>query len=73
MPNYNGLPDNWAQLTPAQKREYRLNQFLNPTDVPFVSKEAANAYKVRAQRTVDVFMSRSPTVFPSAFRWETSL
>ena len=43
MANYHGLPENWAQLTPAQKREYRLNQFLNPTDIQFVSEEAAKA------------------------------
>ena len=64
MPNYSGLPDNWAQLTPAQKREYRLNQFLNPTNIPFVSQDAAKAYKVRAQRLVDVFNVKEPDRVP---------
>jgi hypothetical protein len=64
MPNYSGLPDNWAQLTPAQKREYRLNQFLNPADIPFVSPDAAKAYKVRAQRLVDVFNVKEPDRVP---------
>ena len=64
MPNYTGLPANWAQLTPAQKREYRLNQFLNPTDIPFVSQEAAKAYKVRAQRMVDAFNVKEPDRVP---------
>ena len=64
MPNYNGLPDNWAQLTPAQKREYRLNQFLNPTDIPFVSQDAAKAYKARAQRLVDVYNVKEPDRVP---------
>jgi hypothetical protein len=59
-----GLPDNWPQLTPAQKREYRINQFLNPTDVKFVSAEAAKAYKIRAQRTVDVFNVKEPDRVP---------
>jgi hypothetical protein len=64
MPNYKGLPDNWAQLTHAQKREYRLNQFLNPADIPFVSPDAAKAYKVRAQRLVDVFNVKEPDRVP---------
>jgi hypothetical protein len=64
MPNYNGLPGNWAQLTPEQKREYRLDRFLNPTDIPFVSEAAAKAYKVRAQRTVDVFNVKEPDRVP---------
>lgn len=59
-----GLPSNWAQLTPAQKREHRLNQFLNPTDVKFVSPDAAKAYKVRAQRTVDVLNVKEPDRVP---------
>ena len=33
----NGYPADWAQLTPTQKREYRLSRFLNPTNVKFVS------------------------------------
>ncbi len=64
MPNYRGLPENWAQLAPEQKREYRLNQFLNPTDIPFVSRDAAGAYKARAQRLVDVFNVKEPDRVP---------
>ena len=30
-----GLPENWAQMTPQQKREHRLNQFMNPTGIKF--------------------------------------
>jgi len=59
-----GLPGNWAQLTPEQKREYRLNQFLNPTDIQFISPDAAKAYKVRAQRIVDVFNVKEPDRVP---------
>jgi hypothetical protein len=51
-------------MTPAQKREYRLNQLLNPTDIKFVSPEAAKAYKIRAQRTVDVFNVKEPDRVP---------
>jgi hypothetical protein len=59
-----GYPANWSQLTPVKKREYRLNQFLNPTDIKFVGPEAAKAYKVRAQRYVDVFNVQEPDRVP---------
>jgi hypothetical protein len=59
-----GLPENWAQLTPAEKREYRLNRFLNPVHIKFVSPEAAKAYKIRAQRTADVFNVKEPDRVP---------
>jgi hypothetical protein len=64
MANDNVLPGNWMQLTPAQKREYRLNRFLNPTDIRFISPEAARAYKVRAQRIVDVIKVKEPDRVP---------
>jgi hypothetical protein len=64
MANYMGLPDHWATLTPAQKRDYRLNQFLNPTDIPFVNQDAARDYKVRAQRMVDVLNVKEPDRVP---------
>jgi hypothetical protein len=59
-----GLPENWTQLTPAQKRDYRLDRFLNPTDIKFVSPEAAAAYKIRAQRMVDVLNVKEPDRVP---------
>ncbi len=59
-----GLPENWTQLTPAQKRQYRLNRFLNPTNINFVSPEAAEAYRLRAKRIVDVFNVSEPDRVP---------
>jgi len=58
------LPDNWAQLTPEQKRQYRLNAFLNPEGINFVSPEAEKAYKVRAKRLVDVYNVQEPDRVP---------
>jgi hypothetical protein len=63
--NQPGYPANWSQLTPAQKRQYRINQFLNP-GIQFVSPEAAQAYKIRAQRTVDAFNVKEPDRVPIA-------
>jgi hypothetical protein len=60
----NGYPENWTQMTPAQKREHRLNQFLNPVHVKFVSPEAEAAYKTRAQRYVDAFNLKEPDRVP---------
>ncbi len=58
------LPDNWAQMTPVQKRQYRLDRYLNAEGVNFVSEEAKKAYKVRAQRTVDVYNVQEPDRVP---------
>jgi uroporphyrinogen-III decarboxylase len=58
-----GYPAEWAQMTPAQKREYRINRFLNP-GVEFVSPEAARRYKIRAQRMVDAYNVTEPDRVP---------
>jgi hypothetical protein len=62
--NKNGLPENWEQLTQEQKREYRLNQYLNPPNIKFVSPEAEESYKVQAQRMVDVYNVEEPDRVP---------
>jgi uroporphyrinogen-III decarboxylase len=42
-------PDNWPQLTWQEKRDLRLNQWMNP-DIEFVSPAAKKAFKARATR-----------------------
>ena len=59
-----GLPGDWAQLTPEQKREWRLNNFLNPKNLQFVNEKAKNDYRVRAQRLVDVYNVKEPDRVP---------
>jgi uroporphyrinogen-III decarboxylase len=59
-----GYPAEWGKMTPAQKREYRINLFLNPPDLKFVSAEAAKNYKIRAQRTVDAYNVTEPDRVP---------
>jgi hypothetical protein len=54
----------WAQLTPVEKRQRRLDYFLNPPGLTFVSEKAKNDYKVRAQRIVDVFNVEEPDRVP---------
>ena len=59
-----GYPAEWAKMTPAQKREYRINQFVNPADIQYVSPQAAKAYKARAQRFADAMNVREPDRVP---------
>jgi hypothetical protein len=59
-----GMPGDWAQLTPEQKREWRLNNFLNPRNLQFVSEKAKESYRVRAQRLVDVYNVEEPDRVP---------
>jgi hypothetical protein len=50
-----GLPDNWAEMTPAQKRQHRFDKFINAEGIKFVSPEAKKAYQTRAKRTVAAY------------------
>jgi hypothetical protein len=59
-----GLPANWAQLTPGQRRQHRLNGFANPEGIRFVSPDAEKAYIRRAQRYLDVYNLREPDRVP---------
>lgn len=59
-----GLPDNWLELTPEQKRQHRLNTLLNTEGINFVSPEAEKMYKIRAQRTIDVTNVEEPDEVP---------
>jgi uroporphyrinogen-III decarboxylase len=62
-PKQLGYPAEWSTMTPAQKREWRINKFLNP-DIQFVSPEAAQRYRVRAQRLVDAYNLKEPDQVP---------
>ena len=58
------LPDNWAKMDLEQKRQYRLNNFLNPKGVDFISPEAEQDYRLRARRLVDVYNVQEPDRVP---------
>ena len=62
--NRNGLPSNWDNMTREQKREYRLNQYLKPQGIQFAGPEAAEAYRIRAQRMVDAYNVQEPDRVP---------
>jgi|WetSurMetagenome_2_1015567.scaffolds.fasta_scaffold54991_2 uroporphyrinogen-III decarboxylase len=61
MPNY---PEKWAEMTPEEKRQYRLNNTLDTSKMKFPSKEAEQAYLVRQKRMVDVYNVREPDRVP---------
>jgi uroporphyrinogen-III decarboxylase len=58
------LPENWAQMTPEEKRQHRLNRTLDTSGMKFPTPEAEKAYKVRQQRMVDVYNVREPDRVP---------
>jgi len=49
------LNPDWAELTPEQKRQQRIDRYLNPIGINFVNDEARKQYQIRAQRYVDVY------------------
>jgi uroporphyrinogen-III decarboxylase len=53
-----------AQLTREEKLEQRFNLMLDPPAVQFVSPEAEKAYKVRAQRLINVYKVKEPDRVP---------
>jgi hypothetical protein len=63
--NRNFYPtENWKEMTPEKKREFRLNRILNTEGIQFISPEAEENYKIRAQRLVDVYNVREPDRVP---------
>lgn len=58
------LPENWGKMTPEQKRQYKLELYLSTEGKTFVSPAAKKAYKVRAQRMVDVLNVQEPDMVP---------
>jgi hypothetical protein len=55
---------NWSELTWQQKRDRRFEQWLNPENVKFVSKQAEKDYKIRATRFVKAIKMEEPDRVP---------
>lgn len=58
------LLENWTQMTPEDKRQYRLDRILDTTGIKFPTPEAEKSYKLRQQRLVDVYNVREPDRVP---------
>jgi hypothetical protein len=54
----------WSEMTPEEKRSYRLDGWLNNWGAPFPSPEVEKAYKTRVQRLIDVYNIREPDRVP---------
>ena len=62
MPN---KPDNWAEMTPEQRRSWRLENLRNSgASVKFVSPQAGKNYQTRVNRLIDVYNLREPDRIP---------
>jgi hypothetical protein len=54
----------WAEMTPQEKRQQRLNGWLNNWGNRFPSAEVEKAYKTRVQRLIDVYNVKEPDRVP---------
>jgi uroporphyrinogen-III decarboxylase len=57
-------PDNWSELTWQQKRDRRLDRWINPEGIKFVSREAEKGYKARATRLAQAAKMEEPDRVP---------
>jgi len=64
MATKTGYPENWSSMTPAEKREWRMNKLLNTTGINFINPKAEANYKARAQRLIDVYNVKEPDKLP---------
>ena len=58
------MENNWAELTPEEKRERRFQWWLSAEDINFSSPQAKKAYRERAQRMIDVYQVKEPDRVP---------
>jgi hypothetical protein len=56
-------PKNWADMTPAERRAWRIDKWRNP-DVPWASPEAEAEYKARVDRIVAAVNMEKPDRVP---------
>ena len=54
----------WSGLTPDEKREKRFAQWLSPSDAKFIDRAAADGYRQRVKRLIDVIRLSEPDRVP---------
>jgi uroporphyrinogen-III decarboxylase len=63
--------EEWANMTPEQKREERFTNWLEPAGITFSSPEAQNAYQTKVERFIKVIKleipDRVPVILPAGF------
>ena len=61
-------PGNWAEMTPEEKRAWRLEFYRNSgKNVKFISKEAEKNYNTRVNRQIAVYNVEKPDRIPCNF------
>lgn len=58
------LPDNWNEMTPSEKLDFRLDAWATTDGKEFTTPEAAAAFERRTKRFVDVLKLREPDRVP---------
>ena len=58
------MEQDWADLTPEEKRLQRIEKVLSAEEINFSSSEAEQAYKKRVKRLVDAYQVREPDRVP---------
>ncbi len=59
-------PENFDQLTPDQKRQARLDAWINHEGIEFTNPEAEKGYRERARMFADAFLMKKPKRVPVA-------
>jgi hypothetical protein len=62
--NQRGYPENWKDMTPDQKRQWRLKKYTDGGSIKFISQKTKEAYIKRATRFADVFNLEEPDRVP---------
>jgi hypothetical protein len=57
-------PETWQALSPDEKLEKRIQAWLSPADINFVSPQAKADYKARATRLIEAMQMRKPDRVP---------
>ena len=57
-------PENWQDMTPEQKRQWRLKRWVDGEGINFVSPDAEKAYQIRARRWKDAYNLEVPDKIP---------
>jgi hypothetical protein len=62
--NQEAIPSNWKSMSAEQKRQSRLNDFVNGRDINFINPQCKADYQMRAKRLADVYSIQEPDRVP---------
>jgi hypothetical protein len=62
--NQDAFSSKWKSMSAEQKRQSRLNDFVNGIDINFINPQCKAAYQMRAKRLADVYSIQEPDRVP---------